>query len=1279
MKTNIFKKYKKIFLVFPLFLVLIFLYLAFFKLNILVSIAMSLFTHGSMKMEKVEFFRGSNLREGRIEITNSKLYDKKLLIADTPKIVIDYKDYKIEKIDLFSPKAVLVRDDSNINFVTVFVGKDKEKKDNKKSKNDTRKEIKKEKKENKKDPILKRINIYDADLNYVDISYSEKISQNVYNVNGYVEFLKGYKTDLKFSGENKEEKYTYTFSNEKKSYDMLILLNNIKATSPLVQYGYDSEGEIRDVDGVVDLDLRINDDGFFGKGSLKNGSLIYEDLGVPIKNINLDMNFLGKKIDITADYLFFDKEGKFYVEYNDGIGVDVGFKLNNVLYNEVANYKILKDSGIVIDDFNIDEVNILLSVKNHFSATVDFKSKDGFKKSPLAMKDISGTLTYENGELRVKDIKALAMLDKEGKTIEREITGNVLYKGSNGRVRLHLRNKDKTRDSILSHVNLRFLFGVGKDSFNFKTDSNIIDFNGKYEYKTNILYVNQDKNFDFKYDMKNKKIITLKGYLDSKLDKYKVKTEINTKDGYFIEIDSKMKDNEDTVRGSVEGYVNLENNLSYDIKIKAKDVNITEQDLGTLTGSMEGYIKGEETGNINGKFLLDNLGYSMGDIKVSDVLGVVNLDKNKSMSVIFQGEVGSVKYNDFEIKGFKAGIKYGDDTLKIINVSNKFLTLSGNYSIINSKLELFAKGRDINKDVIAIGDINYNIPLIDGSIVGNLEDLNAKFEINDGLIDLGEERYVSFGGAINYKDNKVFAENFKINENKINFDYDIKDKKGSYRANIFEETISDFVTGAKFRIIGTTNGIIEDTKVNGDFKGSINSIYFNGTKFPNLTFDGNYDNDIINLKNVNILSSDDKKNVLRAEGVINIKDKYLDFGIPKQNINLSDILSSKAEGKINIEAKVEGLFEDIEYFALASSNGVSYNGLLAQNIDFDLRGNKEKAVLNKFVAEYKNNSLKINGEYNIPDSKYKFFVNSSEVDLSNLSSFLKNYGIDTVSGRSKINLVFTEKVPVGTINLKDINIGSKKYGINLNKLHGDMEIQKGVLDIKKFNGYLNDGTLNIKGHLEVNKLIDQLLGENFGKIDYNLVLDGRDINYSFEDFFDINFNTRISVRNNMVSGNITVNKGNINKILTEDFGIVSIVKNFLKDFFNKNKSEKIFIENTKSFGSRGTSLTPRINIGFNIDKGIDINVYRITSFLTNIKGKIMGQGRLTGNLGKLNFTGETSIRDGEFILNGNKFTVDRAMVLFNNKDEYIPDVNPNIAFSTSSIINNKNMELSLTE
>ena len=127
---NIFRNNKKILFILPLFFIAYITYLALFQLNTLVSLGVRIFTQGTIKIEKVEIEKGSGIKEGRIEIINSQLYDErgkeKFLITDSPKIIIDYKDWKIERINIYNPKAVFVRDESDINFVNVFVGNNDE-------------------------------------------------------------------------------------------------------------------------------------------------------------------------------------------------------------------------------------------------------------------------------------------------------------------------------------------------------------------------------------------------------------------------------------------------------------------------------------------------------------------------------------------------------------------------------------------------------------------------------------------------------------------------------------------------------------------------------------------------------------------------------------------------------------------------------------------------------------------------------------------------------------------------------------------------------------------------------------------------------------------------------------------------------------------------------------------------------------------------------------------------------------------------------------------------
>ena len=165
--------------------------------------------------------------------------------------------------------------------------------------------------------------------------------------------------------------------------------------------------------------------------------------------------------------------------------------------------------------------------------------------------------------------------------------------------------------------------------------------------------------------------------------------------------------------------------------------------------------------------------------------------------------------------------------------------------------------------------------------------------------------------------------------------------------------------------------------------------------------------------------------------------------------------------------------------------------------------------------------------------------------------------------------------------------------MDLKNLNGDIVLEKGYLKIKKFKGVLNEGTINIGGYLEASKAVRQLLDENFGRIDYNLSLEGKNVNYSYGDYFSLNFDTNLNFRRNAVFGNLTINEGKIEKIINEDFGLVTIVKNFIKNFLARNKTQGMVLKGSSTRGAvleNDTVSGLKVNVRFNIDRGIEIDL-----------------------------------------------------------------------------------------
>lgn len=1280
MKNNFLSKNKKILFVFsPLFLVSIIIYLFFFHLNILVSLGFRFFTYGTLNAERVVIEEGSDIHSGTIELDNSKMFYNRELVADTPRIIIKYNNFKIDEINIYDSKVKFVRNGSDTNFVEIFTGPSEKTEDENSSK-------KKEDKNSKSDPILNRINVYGAELNYVDRSYSEEISQIAYKVDGYVQFNKDYNVNLEFSGTNGDEKYFYSFNNLEKSYDMQIKATNIKANNKLVQYGYDSEGDISDAKGIVNLDLRINDDGFFGEGELLDGEVLYNDLGVPVKDINLDLKFLGEKITIDGDYVFLGNKGKFNVDYQSEKGVNVNFDFKNIPYKDLANYKYLKQGNLEFDDLVFDDVNILLSMEKDFKVTIDFESNKGFTKDKLNLSQMSGEFIYENGEIKVQDFYADLKVADQGDLIERQLFGDLFYKDDKGKINVRLKSKE---EEFLSDIDLSLFLKIKKDEFHFKLDSSILDLKGKYNIKKSRIYINQKNNFELEYNLKDKKLEVLKGYIESKLDDYKVKTEIKYENNNRIDIDSSIKSGIKSIEkknkivekviGKISGNIYMDS-LAYRFNVDVKDIDVSYKDM-QCSGNINGYLKGEKN-SLKGEFSVDNISFAMekNKLKVDNILGNIYLEKMDDLSLVFQGEVGNIRYDNYEISGFRTSVKYADNNIKVLNASNKFLTLNANYSIIKSKLNLFIKGFNLNKDIIKVDGFDYNIDEIDGHIFGDISDIKGNFIVKNGSINIVEKRELLFDGRLSYWKGKIYSDNFHINKNELSFSYDIDKKIGNYSVDIFEDTLSAYIPGIKFKIVGKSSGIIKDTRVEGKFDGKIEDNYYKGQEIPNISVHCDYNNEEIVFKDISLLSLIDNERIVKIVGSINIKDKLLDFSIPKQTVLLEKFIDYEdILGNFVLDGNLKGTFDQFEYNVTGTDGLVSYNRILADNIGFNLSGDNKQVKLSNFSIDYEGNNIISSGEYNIENGKYDVKINSKDMDFKFLLAFLSPYGIDDINGIGDISLHLTDIVPEGNIKFDNLSLKSKKYGVDLKSFYGNINLEKGFLKIDEFSGILNDGSLNLKGYMEIRRSIDSFLEDNLEGANYSFLLDGRNINYSFEDYFNLNFNTRLSLKNNKIYGNFLINEGEVNKILNKDFGIIKIVKDFLKDFFNKNKINNMMIETNKSLKENTEEKESdfKVNVGFRIDKGIELHIDKATGFVTDIRGTLFGQGSLRGTLGKINFLGENDIKDGEFILNGNKFTVDRAIVLFNNRDEYIPDVNPNINFSTSSVIDNKNVEFTL--
>lgn len=245
-------------------------------------------------------------KENKIEVKDLKIINKKEIIIDAPKVDILYskkslEDLRIEEIIIYDGIANITREkNGDINIVAAFTGGTKEEKN----------KVETEKVEVKKEEVYKpgiavpidKITAINATTNFTDLSYRNPIKETAYNTNGYLTFSQETGIDMEFTGSNEGQIYTYKLNTSEQPYDMTIILKNISVRDDLLQYAYDGE-EVDFNGGKLNLDLSISPKGMFGGADFKDVTVRYKDLDADVKVLDGTVDFLGKRIEVKANYL----------------------------------------------------------------------------------------------------------------------------------------------------------------------------------------------------------------------------------------------------------------------------------------------------------------------------------------------------------------------------------------------------------------------------------------------------------------------------------------------------------------------------------------------------------------------------------------------------------------------------------------------------------------------------------------------------------------------------------------------------------------------------------------------------------------------------------------------------------------------------------------------------------------------------------------------------------------------------------------------------------------
>lgn len=1240
----------------------IFIYLSFFIIFFLgvviinlpktVEVILKVVTGATISSEKIKF-NGF----GEIEIEKLILGDGKEKIVEAPKVKIIYskdslKKMRLEEINIYSPKMIIERKDSNINIIDVFSSGDSS--DEKKEEENINIEKENTQIAGAGVPINK-MNIFDGVLTFRDLTYSRPIERTVNDVNGYVAFNKETGIDLDFNAIRDDERYGFSFNNSKEPLNMNIKLKNASVEPSFIQYGYDDK-EISGATGVYNMDLTISTGGLFGWAKLENATLKYDSLDGIIENVNGDLNFSKEGIYVNIDGNYKNNPLIFKVSYEEETGVNVDIKLRDIPYKVASGYKVLGDLKLPLDNLVLEKVDVNLFYKNDFGfqATVDYLGKK-FKEQNILVENLNGKVIFKDGILKLS-----------GKDIGIEI------------------------ENILE--NRKFFYDVALDLNNseellFNVDSSLITLEGEWNSKKKTLsifqngrkslYLNLEKDFLSVKKLQTKKIFD-NYFLEFSGEK--------NKNIFEIENFSFVKDKKDELK--IFGDVDLES-LKYKLKMQTENFYLEEilEKFGIKTKlNLNGEIFGKKD-----KFLFQ------GDIKdlniQKDELGInfygtTILIKDKELQGEFFGEIRKIFYQNKIIEGIKVNALYDKDKLDL-DLKNRVFTLMGNVDFFRKNLDL-----DLNLTNVESGtfeDLPFDIKIKNGSgkFYGNFSDLKGEININDSFLELPNGEKVSLKGKILYKNDEILVDKFKINENILNLNYNLKTKQGNFVSNILEENLPKYYgfPKLKYRLLSKVEGEINNTNIESKILFGIDNIYMSGSQLPNLKgelrYSLNSNQNILLIKDISLLNLNDNI-LLKSNGMIDIKNQSINYGISKQNLDLTDLEDilgiSNLKGEIPIEIKIFGMLKNPKYFAKIYESDFSVDKFDFENLKLDLQGDIKKLNLKEISVLYEGNKVKGNGFYDIEKSKYLFELKSDNIDLSFLNNFVNLEQIKDISGKGEIYLKLSENSDrdLGYLKIKNFNMDVPFGYLYLKDFNIDIALKKDKIILESLVGVLNEGKVLGNGDLTIPNFGELKYSENIlESLDYRLKISLDEIKYGIKDYFGLNISSGIYFSDNRIDGTITVNNGDINKILKDDKGMIVILYNFLKE---KIKGIVVKSEIEEEISSKKATIsrtTPEFNLGIFIKNGINIDINEVSSYLQDIKGKLQGQVSITGKDKDILVKGEVELQNTKFFMGDEEFRIDRGMIISDIRNGYISNFNPNIIFEITSLNPTEKLDIML--
>ena len=1137
---------------------------------------------------------------------------------------------------------------------------------------------------------LQYVKVTGGTLHYSDISYKKPINLKISKLDGYVD-LKG-KLKLFFEGNKSEDKSQYfSFGQEeytKGKYQFDLVLKNVEIQDELVQYAFDDQETITYKGGRTDLNLSFGGKGIKGQVFIKKGKVKYVFLKDDLKNVQASINIDGNSLDIFANanltkypvnFKLDKKENKLGIFF-DSKNVDVSYVLDNIpkreFYKDISGTVDTLKGQLVFEDFTKSAPPLELFAKSkqisyleHKMNNADLNLNFDFNKFKFDIKKLD--FDYENiknpefsvnmkskitGVFEKDILKLNYKLTNSGSFFDNtKFNGEFQFDVKNERVQL--KNSDKEYpfdlfyDLKTSDVGLK---GNFYESISFTTE----------KLKSNKV----DGSIDFFYNINNKKLTKAVGDLhinNSEFFKdFNVSFE-NNGDEVLIKEARGTRGNSSIKAKGVINTLTLEYNADvYETQIYSKDFpflkDFPEFNLNTNFNILG---KGKEF-VINYEANIEKIEYGA-LLKNTSFKGKIEY-KNDNITGNAEGYIKELLYEQLSFKDLFIELSFDKDKVTIDQIKNAQLFVKGDYYLAKGTLDLDYELKEYDLEKVKASEylINGYISKMYGEIKDNAENPTISVNLEKSFINYNNTENAQVYGSLTLKDHLISLKDFYFKENHLTGTINLEKETLNLKANLLENNLNSYYkdTNVKYRVIGAINlwGNFKDLRAVAQV--NLDNIYYKGKKIPDLFAKLSYVNgDLNNIKNTGKANLTELRilgengfNLMEADGFVDMFTKEFRIKLGNENIATKDIEylvnDYKILGKVDFNLEAYGNLDGkIDYEVNLKSTGLTYNNIVIDKISGKVTGNEKNLSVDYLEMNYGNNTLKAQGNFNIEKSTYDFSVKAKDVDLGIFNLFLSQQ-LKNLKGNADIDISLKNDNSYGNLELKNVGFETLDKSISLKDLNSKIELNKDGVKIKSFTGRLNNGTILLDGYLKIPKFDEEFLANPLESLkDYSLSIKLDDVDYYYDKILSINLDTDLEYSNNLLTGEILVNKGNVFKLPS----------------LTKKESEK---ESVIGFNA---------NLEINIGEGIYFRADNIP-LVDDIELKIEGGGILEIKNNRMSFIGKLFSEDGALTFNNSIFSVSSGVIIFDGINEYFPNVNPSLAIKAQTKVQNEDIYITIS-